>query len=268
MITSVEVRQGDVGGGIKIATGKWSDHLHYALSCGDLQTQRLYPRQSHDIRFSPSWVMPADFSVVQINSSAITSLLGVIAVGRLPFERTYSGMDESKSDQNPEFVLLLNAAHRPLLAYLVSLLGNRHDAEDVLQRASLTMWQRFSMFEPGTNFTAWACTVAFYEAKNFQRVSNRSRLHFREELLQTLADERVADLDNLDGRLDALDHCIAKLDELPRQLVQAAYFGDGSIAELANRLRRAPQTLYNKLNLIRRTLAECVALRLAERGDL
>jgi hypothetical protein len=37
-------------GGMKIATGKWSDHLHYALSCDELQIQRLYPRQSHDIR--------------------------------------------------------------------------------------------------------------------------------------------------------------------------------------------------------------------------
>lgn len=177
-------------------------------------------------------------------------------------------MAESEDDRNPQFVLLLNAAHRPLLAYLVSLLGNRHDAEDVLQRASLTMWQRFSMFEANTNFTAWACTVAFYEAKNFQRVSNRSRLQFREELLQTLADERVADLGNIDRRLNALDDCIAKLDEPARQLVEAAYFGEGSIAELANRLRRVPQTLYNKLNIIRRTLAECISLRLAEGGDL
>ena len=174
---------------------------------------------------------------------------------------------DSTDDRHARFVLLLNAAHRSLLAYLVSLLGNRHDAEDVLQRASLTMWQRFETFAEGTNFIAWACTVAFYEAKNFQRVSSRSRLHFREELLQTLADERVADLDNLDRRLDALDGCITKLDESARQLVQAAYFGEGSIAELAGRLRRAPQTLYNKLNLIRRSLAECVELRLAEGGE-
>ena len=175
---------------------------------------------------------------------------------------------DSTNDRNPRFVLLLNAAHRSLLAYLVSLLGNRHDAEDVLQRASLTMWQRFDSFEEGSNFTAWACTVAFYEAKNFQRVSSRSRLHFREELLQTLADERVSDLENLDRRLDALDGCLTKLDKPARQLVQAAYFGEGSIAELASHLRRAPQTLYNKLNLIRRTLAECVEHRLAEAGEL
>jgi len=41
-----------------------------------------------------------------------------------------------------DFVRLLTEPHRRLLGYLLSLLGNRHDAEDVLQRASVTMWRR------------------------------------------------------------------------------------------------------------------------------
>jgi RNA polymerase sigma-70 factor (ECF subfamily) len=38
------------------------------------------------------------------------------------------------SDRHETFVRLLNESHRRLLGYLMSLLGNRHDAEDVRQR--------------------------------------------------------------------------------------------------------------------------------------
>lgn len=169
-------------------------------------------------------------------------------------------------DRHADFIRLLNAGHRRLLGYLVSLLGNRHDAEDVLQRASMTMWRRFQTFESGTDFVAWACTVAFYEAKNFQRAAARSRLHFSDALLDMLAAERVADTAQTDARHDALEHCLTKLDEPGRRLVEAAYLEEGSINALAEQLGRAPQTLYNKLNIIRRSLAECVTRRLASEG--
>jgi RNA polymerase sigma-70 factor, ECF subfamily len=165
-----------------------------------------------------------------------------------------------------DFVRLLSAAHRPLLGYLVSLLGNRHDAEDVLQRASVTMWRKFETFEKGTNFSAWASTVAFYEARNFQRTSARSRLQFSDTLLELIAAERISDMANTDARHDALGHCMEKLDESGRRLVEAAYLDGSDIGLLADKMGRARQTLYNKLNLIRRALAECVARRLAEEG--
>jgi len=154
-----------------------------------------------------------------------------------------------------------------VLSYLVSMLGNRHDAEDVFQRASVTLWRKFSTFEQGTNFAAWASTVAFYEARNFQRLGARSRLQFSVALLEILATERTPDLANVEARHDALEHCMAKLDEGGRKLVEAAYLEGSDIGVLADQLGRARQTLYNKLNVIRRSLAECVTRRLAQEGN-
>jgi RNA polymerase sigma-70 factor (ECF subfamily) len=128
----------------------------------------------------------------------------------------------------------------------------------------MTMWRRFETFEPGTDFMAWASTVAFYEAKNFQRVTARSRLRFDDDLLNTLAAERLDDLRHLDERFDALEHCVGKLDAANRKLVEAVYGDDADIVALAAQLGRAPQTLYNRLNVIRRALADCVERRLAE----
>ena len=185
--------------------------------------------------------------------------------------------DTSTNDagRHDEFVRLLNAAHRRLVGYLVSLLGNRHDAEDVLQRASVTMWRKFGTFASGPgldpaeltrDFLAWASTVAFYEAKNFQRMTMRSKLCFSDELLKTLSDERAPDLTHTDARHEALGHCLEKLDEPGRRLVEAAYLDGCDIGMLAEQLGRARQTLYNKLNIIRRSLADCVTRHLAAEG--
>ena len=172
--------------------------------------------------------------------------------------------DLPEIDRQAEFVQLLNAAHRRLLAYLVSLLGNLQDAEDVLQRASVTMWKKFEVFESGTDFSAWASTIAFYEARNFQRLNSRSRLVFSDDLLKTLAEERLDDVEYVDSRHNALSACLQHLDEPARKLLEAAYLEEGSVVQLAERLGRAPQTLYNKLNSLRKSLFNCVEQRLGE----
>ncbi|MCB1092434.1 MAG: sigma-70 family RNA polymerase sigma factor [Verrucomicrobiae bacterium] len=162
-----------------------------------------------------------------------------------------------------QFLMEYNPAYRRLLGYLISLLGNRHDAEDVLQRASLTLWRKFDQFEPGTNFFAWASTVCFYEARNFQRLTARSKLRFDDDLLALIADERTRDLDQQDPRQAALGECMTSLSDANRSLLEAVYMDNADIGQLARQAGRAPQTFYNRLNILRRQLARCVDQRLS-----
>lgn len=156
--------------------------------------------------------------------------------------------------------------HDRLFAYLFSLLPHRPDAEDVFQRTSLILWQKFDQWEPGSDFLAWACGVAFYEVRNFIRVASRDRLRFDDALLDTLATERAASLRRRDERVAALERCLAKLDRAERELLQKAYGDEESIRELARRDGQAAQTLYNRLNLIRKRLLQCTDLRVGLEG--
>ena len=122
--------------------------------------------------------------------------------------------------------------HDRLFAYLFSLLPHRPDAEDVFQRTSLILWQKFDQWEPSTDFLAWACGVAFYEVRNFIRVASRDRLRFGEALLETLSKERTAALRQRDDRVAALQECLKKLDQGERDLLQRAYVDEESIREL------------------------------------
>lgn len=170
------------------------------------------------------------------------------------------------NDRHEEFVTLLTAAHDKLFGYLMSLLGRWHEAQDVLQSSSLLMWKKFETYESGSNFVAWATTICFYEAKNFQRMSARSPLKFDDDLLAKLASERVVDLDLQGRRIAALELCLNEFGPDAREFLRTAYAEHGGIIQMATRLQRAPRTLYNKLTALRRRLTECVQRRLQERS--
>jgi RNA polymerase sigma-70 factor (ECF subfamily) len=178
-------------------------------------------------------------------------------------------MEAAKPDPMPhhrheEFVGLLTASHDRLLGYLLSLLGRWHDAQDVLQRASVLMWQKYDSFESGTDFMAWASTLCFYEAKVFQRTASRSPLHFDDDLLALLAEERLEDLKQQEWRMEALETCFDTLRDDDRRLLRASCADHGDITALAARMGRAPRTLWNKIAILRRLLADCVMNRLQE----
>jgi len=167
-------------------------------------------------------------------------------------------------ERQEEFIHLLNGAHAMLLRYIMSFLANRHDSEDVLQRASVIMWRRFGTFEPGSDFLAWATTVAFYEVRNFQRVTGHARLEFSDALMQTLANEREQDIRKWNPKLEALERCVQKLDPASQDLVDAVYSRGMPVGALAGEQGKATQSVYNKLSFIRRVLAECVQKQLVE----
>ncbi len=167
-----------------------------------------------------------------------------------------------------QFLVEFTKIRNPLYAYIFSLLPHRDDAEDVFQRTSLILFQKINQFdesrsESESGFFSWACGVAFYEVKNFLRVASRNRLQFRQDLMQQIADERIELLKQSDQRLPALQGCLQKLQQKDRELLNQAYQGSDSIQEIALNSGKAVQSLYNRLNILRRQLARCISQQIA-----
>jgi RNA polymerase sigma-70 factor, ECF subfamily len=160
--------------------------------------------------------------------------------------------------QYEQFVQLFARVREDLFGYIFTLLPHWSDAEDVFQQTSLVLWRKFGEFERGTSFLAWASRVAFFEVRNFQRVAGRDRLRFSETLLEQLAEQRVASPEAANRKREFLLGCIAKLSEDQRALLLRTYEDEKTVKELADEFHRAPQTLYNRLTSIRRSLFECV----------
>jgi RNA polymerase sigma-70 factor, ECF subfamily len=173
-------------------------------------------------------------------------------------ERGQDGDRTSDPLQYERFVQLFARVRESLFAYIFTLLPHWSDAEDVFQQTSLVLWRKFGEFQPESNFLAWACRVAFFEVRNFQRVASRDRLRFSDAVLAQLAQQRVISPENANQRREFLLDCIDKLSDDQRSLLLRTYDDEQTIRQLADEFDRAPQTLYNRLNRIRRTLFECV----------
>lgn len=176
--------------------------------------------------------------------------------------------EQSTSDSlaDDEFIRLFSSAQRPLFLHILPLVGNASDADEVLQETNLIMWAKKDQFQAGTNFLAWGRAIARLEVFRFRR-SHSSKLRFLEgELLDLVAARVDQASDEQELRQEALTSCIAQLRSKDRELIQLRYTPGISGEDLASKLGRPANSVYQSLGRIRRLLAECVRRRLALGG--
>jgi len=166
-------------------------------------------------------------------------------------------------DRTEEFLGYFTRYHGRIFGYIFSMVPNEQDARDIFQKVCLLLWQKFENFDREADFFAWACGMAYNEVRNYFRVNSRSRLSFSQELLDKMAQERE-DPEESDRRLEVLRRCLAELPQHERDLLLEVYAEGRPIREIAERRGKAAQTLYNRLNLIRRKLFAEVQQALAE----
>jgi RNA polymerase sigma-70 factor (ECF subfamily) len=63
--------------------------------------------------------------------------------------------EHRKNIDGREFIRLLTANQSRIYAYIVSLVPNFNDADDIMQETTTMMWERKEDFESGTDFVAW-----------------------------------------------------------------------------------------------------------------
>ncbi|QDT66309.1 sigma-70 family RNA polymerase sigma factor [Calycomorphotria hydatis] len=172
-----------------------------------------------------------------------------------------------EQQQSEQFVRLLTSHREQLYAYIYSLLANHADAEDVFQRCSLIMWKKFDQYDQEREFLPWASGVAFYEVKNFLRVSSRDRHYFSERLMGQLSDQMADQEANQNAYLKSLEQCLKSLPKKDRQLVEQVYWEKCDLPSLAEEMGIVIESLYNRMSRLRRRLMDCVSRRLQEGGS-
>jgi RNA polymerase sigma-70 factor (ECF subfamily) len=175
-----------------------------------------------------------------------------------------SGDDAPGSGKGKLFLRLFLQNERRLYAYILTLLANFADADDVLQEASLVMWDKFDEEHPPDDFTAWGCRIAFFKVLDLRKKRQRSRIQFSQAMLERIAETAVeqADALGLDDRRAALAGCIEKLNPQDRDLLTRRFSHGASIQAIAAQLGRSADTVYKTLARIRRALFACVTRRL------
>jgi RNA polymerase sigma-70 factor (ECF subfamily) len=166
------------------------------------------------------------------------------------------------------FLRLFLQNERRLYAYILTLLPNRADAEDVLQEASLVLWDKFDERHPPDDFAAWGCRIAYFKVLDFYKKSHRSRVRFSQAMLERVAEtavEQAAAL-QLDERRLALATCVEKLNPRDRDLLTRRFAEGATTQSTAAEVGRSVDAVYKALAKIRQALFDCVTRTLAQEG--
>lgn len=162
-----------------------------------------------------------------------------------------------------EFIQLFTRHQRRLYLFILAQVPNPVDAEEILQETNVVIWNKFRQFRPGTNFLAWICQIANYEVLKYRSRRKRDRHYFSDEFLEQVAADALTRAEELESRRAALVHCLGKLREQDRQLIQTRYAPGENGKRVAEILGRPANSVYQSLSRIRRTLLECINRRLA-----
>jgi RNA polymerase sigma-70 factor, ECF subfamily len=176
-------------------------------------------------------------------------------------------MDENtESVDRDEFARLLSRYSRQIFGFILVLSSSRNDADDIFQDTSVELWRKFTSFQPGTNFRAWAYQVAYHKILDHRRKLGRRQL-LDDEAFHVLArDALLLTAESSSQREEALAECLKKLPKTDRRLIERRYHAGLTPKQIAEQTSRSVYSVYRALARIHEALSKCVGQALAREG--
>ncbi|NWK55033.1 sigma-70 family RNA polymerase sigma factor [Verrucomicrobiaceae bacterium N1E253] len=162
-----------------------------------------------------------------------------------------------------EYAQRITESQQKLFGYIYSLLGRHAQTWDVLQETNLVLWRKQHDFQAGTNFDAWAFSIARFQVLAYLRDQKRDPLDvMTPELVEAFAGEAEEEALQLDHRLDALQFCKSRLQEKSRHLLELYYEKNMRVKDIGICLSSNANATKQALLRVRRKLQQCIETRL------
>ena len=155
---------------------------------------------------------------------------------------------------------------------MLSIVNNRAfdiDAELVVQRALVKMWEKYDTFDGDSNFMVWGSAFLKHEISNAIRIAQRYRKRVPvsvEELEEggsklffTVSEDNEHTTDDSKlGRLNKMMSIVNRLKPEERNLLISVLCDNEKIKDLAERDGVPLQTYYNKISLLKKKLKKTI----------
>jgi|SRR4051794_24738261 RNA polymerase sigma-70 factor (ECF subfamily) len=168
-------------------------------------------------------------------------------------------MSVSDEQEIAAFSDLVSVHRSRVFGYIYAMLHNMSDAEDIYQQTTLLMWQKFSDFQPGSDFGSWALKIAYHNIKNFQRSMRRRHVFFSDAVMEkVLHGYETQTTKDAENRLDALGNCVQRLPKRHQHILKRRYAESVSIRKLAIDEGKTEAAMAMLLSRLRKTIFRCV----------
>jgi RNA polymerase sigma-70 factor, ECF subfamily len=168
---------------------------------------------------------------------------------------------------NDEFLRRFVRSQQDLYAYILTLVPNIADAQDILQETAVALWAKAEEYRLDEPFMPWATSFAWHQVRKFRLYQARRQRHviaLSDEALNALAVDRAEFEASGEGREQILQQCVEKLAEEDRLLLRQRYDQKRPLREVAQDCGTEVAHLYKRLGRIRRALVDCIDRTTAE----
>ncbi len=162
------------------------------------------------------------------------------------------------------YLELLMSSERQIYAYLLTLVPNHNDADDLLQETIMTMWRKFEEYNPGYDFASWGVGIARNKYYEFRRKNLKMNIVFKQELVELLDMEAEPLVRQADTRIEHLKKCVNKLEDTDKVLLNLKYKQGLTVREISGRIGKSIQSIYRSMVRITGLLNRCIRRSLAE----
>ena len=156
-----------------------------------------------------------------------------------------------------EYSRKLTGIQRSLYAYILSLLPNRSDAEDILQETNLILCKKANEYDPKGHFQGWAFRIARYQIMAHITKQKRSKISFSNELVESMTDDDF-DLKRLNVTRKALQICYELLPRHMQSIARLRFKEEKNLKEISKIVNRPLGSISATLHRIRHNLLNCV----------
>lgn len=220
------------------------------------------PHRRSGNAYSLTKMQKMKFSCLNFFIKANISIVGLVIICICNQNKAVFSMHKDSQEKiSASYLRLLMGNQHQIYSYILKRIPNSSDADDIMQEVAIILWEKFDQFQPGTNFAAWAITIARNKVLNFIRKNRNDRILFSTQTIEML-DDHTSD-NKRDKKVKSeiggiLKKCVSKLPENDRGLLQMRYSMDITIKALAGRIGRPVHGLYSSLARIHNTLVDCV----------
>lgn len=162
------------------------------------------------------------------------------------------------TEHDPSFVALFVKNQRRIYGYILTVVPDFNEADDLFQQTSLVLWEKAAEFRPNGDFVRWACGIAHNLIRNYRVKKRRDRHCFSDDMMARIAEVRTRKSEWLEGALAALGVCIDDLTPFDQELLTLCYDGRQTIRKISEEMGRSENSVYQRLHRIRAKLLDCI----------
>lgn len=165
---------------------------------------------------------------------------------------------DKKELKSVHFFRLYNSAQKRIYAYLLMLVHNHNDAEDLLQETASILWEQFDKYDKGESFAAWAVGIARNKALDFLKSKRMTRPLLNDDFYSDVSRLAESECHNTDNRLAALRNCIKKMSAQNQRLIHLRFEKGIPVKKISQMSEHSAEVIYKKMSRIYSALHHCI----------